>query len=108
MYFLQADSKELSGALSSALKALEMIESQITSFLPKVGLMMQFAFKLGNHIAEKTHCVLMQASDMDKLLSELARVNIVERNYIEESGCLLAKTNMLQVCLFSLGRTTFC
>ncbi|CAM8921409.1 unnamed protein product [Rhodiola kirilowii] len=68
----QADVKVFREALSSALKVMEMIESQISSFMPK-------------------------AAEMDKLLSELARVNSAERNYIEESGDLLSKANMLQL-----------
>ncbi|CAM8918377.1 unnamed protein product [Rhodiola kirilowii] len=69
---IKADVKVFREALSSALKVMEMIESQISSFMPK-------------------------AAEMDKLLSELARVHSAERNYIEESGDLLSKANMLQV-----------
>uniref|UniRef100_A0A7N0V879 Protein ENDOSPERM DEFECTIVE 1 n=1 Tax=Kalanchoe fedtschenkoi TaxID=63787 RepID=A0A7N0V879_KALFE len=69
---IKVDVRDFREALSSALKVMEMIESDVSSFMPK-------------------------AAEMDKLVSELARVNSVERNYIEESGEMLYRTHMLQV-----------
>ncbi|KAL1811085.1 hypothetical protein DCAR_0623203 [Daucus carota subsp. sativus] len=69
---VQADTKEVGEALTSAMKVMETIYVQVQKFLPK-------------------------ASEMDTLSSELARSVAGERVLIDECGDLLLKTYTSQV-----------
>ncbi|XP_040939745.1 protein ENDOSPERM DEFECTIVE 1 isoform X2 [Gossypium hirsutum] len=66
------DTREVGEAMTSAIKMMEMIVSNVQSFMPK-------------------------AEEMESSVSELARVAIGERAVIEECGDLLYKTNTFQV-----------
>ncbi|KAG6639244.1 hypothetical protein I3843_10G082400 [Carya illinoinensis] len=72
-----ADTSEVAKALNSAVKAMEIILYNLQSFLPK-------------------------AEDIERLISELARIIGGERALIEECGSLLSKTCKSQVEEFSL------
>ncbi|KAG4172331.1 hypothetical protein ERO13_A12G266850v2 [Gossypium hirsutum] len=69
---VKVDTREVGEAMTSAIKMMEMIVSNVQSFMPK-------------------------AEEMESSVSELARVAIGERAVIEECGDLLYKTNTFQV-----------
>ncbi|MBA0593733.1 hypothetical protein Gorai_010667 [Gossypium raimondii] len=69
---VKVDTREVGEAMTSAIKMMEMIVSNVQSFMPK-------------------------AEEMESSVSELARVAIGERAVIEECGDLFYKTNTFQV-----------
>ncbi|TYJ07228.1 hypothetical protein E1A91_A12G290500v1 [Gossypium mustelinum] len=71
---VKVDTREVGEAMTSAIKMMEMIVSNVQSFMPKI-----------------------KAEEMESSVSELARVAIGERAVIEECGDLLYKTNTFQV-----------
>ncbi|MBA0806479.1 hypothetical protein Gohar_005930 [Gossypium harknessii] len=69
---VKVDTREVGEAITSAIKMMEMIVSNVQSFMPK-------------------------AEEMESSVSELARVAMGERAVIEECGDLFYKTNTFQV-----------
>ncbi|KAF5742808.1 hypothetical protein HS088_TW09G00868 [Tripterygium wilfordii] len=71
---VRVDIREVEKALSSAAKLMETVMLNVQGFMPK-------------------------AEEIEKLISELAKVTDGEKALIEESGSLLSKTYASQVCL---------
>ncbi|EOY29065.1 QWRF family - like 4 [Theobroma cacao] len=69
---VKADTRKVGEAMKSAIKWMEMILCHVQSFMPK-------------------------AEEMERLISELARVAVGERALIDECGDLLSKTNTFLV-----------